>query len=73
MTLISRIPVRAPLGVKNISLAIREFIAAMASVSCRSSFGLSMVIAKVLPPAVLKVHLTTLLVDRAIFPCLLVS
>ncbi|MDA8223117.1 MAG: hypothetical protein M0Z35_15790 [Desulfitobacterium hafniense] len=36
----------------------------MASAPCRSFFGLSVVIAKVLPPAVLKVNLTTLVVDR---------
>ena len=59
---LSRIPVSAPLDVRNRSLAIIESIAATASDCCRSSLGLGIVIANVLPPAVLKVNLSTMLV-----------
>ena len=47
MTFISCIPVRAPLGVRNISFAIREFITAKASASCRSCLGFATVRANV--------------------------
>ena len=65
ITLMSRIPISAPLDVMNRSLAIIEFIAAMASACCRSSLGLGTVIAYVLPPAVVNVNLKTLFVVRA--------
>ncbi len=61
----SLMPIRAPLDVKIISLAINEFITATASACCRSSRGLGTVIAKVLPPAVVKVNRNTLFVVTA--------
>lgn len=68
ITLMSRIPVSAPLDVRNRSLAIIESITATASVCCRSTLGLGIVIANVLPPAVVKVNFSTLLVVTAMLP-----